>query len=197
MAGKRRESHAGPPEDEVRAIAACQKGEKQAYELIVRRYAARAIAVARSILRDAALAEDVAQEAFVRAYRAIRRFRLSEPFYPWLYRIVKNASLTALRKRGQQTALSLDAEDAPPLPAPPSDPSSKATRAELRSAIEDAMAQLSEPHREILHLAHFEELTYKEIAACLEIPIGTVMSRLWAARQALRKVLGPVIEHHE
>ena len=59
------------------------------------------------------------------------------------------------------------------------------------------MDTLSEPHREILYLAHFEQLSYKEIAACLSIPNGTVMSRLWAARKALKKVLGPLIEHHE
>jgi RNA polymerase sigma-70 factor (ECF subfamily) len=72
------------------------------------------------------------------------------------------------------------------------------SRKELRETIDAAMAKLSDKHREILHLSHFEELSYKEIAACLDIPIGTVMSRLWAARQALKKVLGPALEpHHE
>jgi RNA polymerase sigma-70 factor (ECF subfamily) len=186
----------GPPEDEVRAIAACQKGDRDAYEVIVRRYAARAVGVARTILRDAALAEDVAQEAFVRAFRAIRRFKLSEPFYPWLYRILKNVCLTRLKRRRRIEA-SLDAEDAPPVAGPPSDPAVKLGRTELRATIDAAMAQLSEAHREILHLAHFEELSYKEIAACLSIPIGTVMSRLWAARQALRKTLGPMMAQHD
>ncbi|MHC4731312.1 MAG: RNA polymerase sigma factor [Planctomycetota bacterium] len=175
----------GPPEDEVRAIAACQKGDRDAYELIVRRYAARAIGVARAILRDAALAEDVAQEAFVRAFRAIRRFKVNEPFYPWLYRILKNACLTRLKRR-RRVEVSLDSEDAPPVAAPPSDPAVTVSRKELRATID-----------EILHLAHFEELSYKEIAACLSIPIGTVMSRLWAARQALRKTLGPMMAQHE
>mgnify|MGYP002623896966 FL=1 len=183
------------PEEETRAIAACQRGDRDAYGLIVKAYAARAVGVARSILRDAALAEDVAQEAFVRAFRAIRRFKLGEPFYPWLYRILKNCCLSALKRRPAEA--SLDSEDAPPVPAAPSDPSAPAARKELRAAIDAAMATLSEPHREILHLAHFEELAYKEIAACLRIPIGTVMSRLWAARQALKKALAPVVEHHE
>jgi len=186
----------GPPEDEVRAIAACQKGDRDAYELIVRRYAARAIGVARTILRDGALAEDVAQEAFVRAFRAIRRFRISEPFYPWLYRILKNACLSRLKRRRRVEA-SLDSEDAPPVAAPPSDPAATASKKELRATIEAAMAALSEAHREILHLAHFEELSYKEIAACLSIPIGTVMSRLWAARQALKKTLAPMMAQYD
>ena len=183
----------GPPGDETRAIVACQKGDRDAYELIVRRYAARAAAAARSILRDAALAEDAAQEAFVRAFRAIRRFRVQERFFPWFYRILKNVCLTVLKRR-KRRELSLDAEDAPPLAAPPSDPSARASRRELRAMLESAMERLSAAHREILHLSHFEELSYKEIAACLSIPIGTVMSRLWAARRALRVVLGPSLE---
>jgi RNA polymerase sigma-70 factor (ECF subfamily) len=187
----------GPPEEEVQAIVACQRGDREAYELIVRRYAARALGVARSVLRDAALAEDAAQEAFVRAYRAIRRFDIAEPFYPWLYRIVKNACLTALKRRKRDEALSLDAEDAPPVAAPPSNPGARAEHAELEVTIARAMATLSDAHREILHLAHFDELAYKEIAACLGIPVGTVMSRLWAARQALKKALAPLVDAHE
>lgn len=189
------DSMAPGPEEETRAIAACQRGDRDAYERIVKAYAARAVGAARSILRDAALAEDVAQEAFVRAFRAIRRFKPGEPFYPWLYRILKNCCLTALRRR--PAMVSLDTGEAPPLPAPPADPSGPAARKELRAAIEAAMATLPDAHREILHLAHFEELTYKEIAACLRIPLGTVMSRLWAARQALKRALAPVVQHHE
>lgn len=196
MAGDGSKTQQGPPEDEARAIAACQKGDREAYGLIVKRYAARAHGVARSILRDGALAEDVAQEAFVRAFRAVKRFDLKEPFYPWFYRILKNACLSALKKR-RRIEPSIDPHDAPPVVAPPNDPSSAASRKELQAAVRGAMDLLSDPHREILHLSHFEGLAYKEIAACLEIPIGTVMSRLWAARQALKKVLGPVVAKHE
>ena len=196
MSTRGRKAIEGPPTDEVRAIAACQRGERDAYELIVRRYAARAVGVARSILRDAALAEDAAQEAFVRAFRAIRRFQINEPFYPWLYRILKNVCLTKLKKR-RRVEVSLDAENAPPVPAPLNDPAARVSRKELRATIDAAMEQLSDAHREILHLSHFEELSYKEIAACLSIPIGTVMSRLWAARQALKRVLAPMVAEHE
>jgi RNA polymerase sigma-70 factor (ECF subfamily) len=197
MSGEGSTSITGLSDDEVRAIEACQNGDRDAYELIVRRYAARAIGVARSILRDAALAEDVAQEAFVRAFRAIGRFRVTEPFYPWFYRIVKNCCLSTLKRRGRAVELSIDAENAPPLEAAPNEPSSRASKKELRETILAAMDRLSDAHREILHLAHFEELAYKEIASCLDIPIGTVMSRLWAARQALKKVLAPIIADHE
>lgn len=191
--GSEPRGESAPVQDEMLAIAACQKGDRTAYELIVRRYAARAVGLARSILRDAALAEDVAQEAFVRAYRAIRRFDLTQRFYPWFHRILKNCCLTALKRRGTPD-LSLDAEDAPPVAATRGDPVSRAARRELRATIEEAMDRLTAPHREILHLAHFEQLSYKEMAACLDIPVGTVMSRLFAARQALRKVLAPMID---
>jgi RNA polymerase sigma-70 factor (ECF subfamily) len=184
------------PADEAAAIAACQRGDRQAFELIVRRYTARALGAARALVRDASLAEDAAQDAFVRAFRAIRRFRTSEPFYPWLYRILRNSCLTTLKRRGRPQP-SIDAEDAPPPPAPPSDPAAELAKDELRAAVREAMTHLSEPHREILHLSHFEGLSYKEIADCLGIPIGTVMSRLWAARQALKKVLAPRMAGHE
>ena len=182
--------------EDRQAIEACQQGDRDAFEILVRRYASRATGVARSILRDAALAEDAAQEAFVRAFRAIRRFDLALPFYPWLYRILKNVCLTKL-KRKRVTVFSIDAEDAPPLEAPPDDPSSRAAHKELRATILGAMDTLSDPHREILHLAHFEQISYKEIAACLGIPVRTVMSRLWAARKKLKEVLGPLVPNHE
>ena len=196
MSREGRQAETGPPEEESRAIAACQKGDRNAFGVIVRLYAARAVGVARSILRDTALAEDAAQEAFVRAFRAIRRFDLKQRFYPWFYRILKNVCLTALKKRRTGEA-SLDHEDAPPVAGPPSDPSAPASRKELREKIDTAMAQISDAHREIVHLSHFEELSYKEIAACLSIPIGTVMSRLWAARRALKAVLGPMVTDDE
>jgi RNA polymerase sigma-70 factor (ECF subfamily) len=184
------------PADEASAIAACQRGDRQAFELIVKRYAARALGAARCLVPDASLAEDAAQEAFVRAFRAIRRFRPGEPFYPWLYTILRNSCLTTLKRRGKPLP-SLDTEDAPPPVAPPTAPAATLARDELRAAVREGMEQLSAPHREILHLAHFEGLSYKEIAVCLGVPIGTVMSRLWAARQSLRKVLAPRMAGHE
>ncbi|MGQ0613964.1 MAG: RNA polymerase sigma factor [Planctomycetaceae bacterium] len=190
MGREGREPQVGPTAEETRALQACLAGDRAAYEWIVIRYSTRALGVARGILRDASLAEDAAQDAFVRAYRALSRFDLREPFYPWFYRILKNACLSALKRRPRRET-SLDAPGLPTPPAPPSDPAALASRNETRARIDAALARVSEAHREILGLAHFDELSYKEIAACLGIPVGTVMSRLWAARQALRKVLAP------
>lgn len=184
MRGEGTKADDGPPVDEVLAIAACQKGDRNAYELLVKRYAARATGVARSFLRDSSLAEDAAQEAFVRAFRAIRRFDLKERFYPWFYRILRNVCLSAIERRPKRET-SLDASTDPPAAAREEDPSAAASRGELRGLIFGAMALLTEAHREILLLAHFQELSYREIADCLGIPLGTVMSRLWAARRAL------------
>lgn len=182
--------------EDRQAISACQNGDRDAFESIVLRYAARATGIARSILRDHGLAEDAAQEAFVRAYRAIHRFRLEEPFYPWLYRIVKNVCLSKLKKK-RLAVWSIDHEDAPTLEGPEFDVAAKMKRDELRNSIHQAMDTLSEPHREIIHLSHFEELPYKEIAACLDIPVGTVMSRLWAARKKLKTALAPLVSTDE
>jgi RNA polymerase sigma-70 factor (ECF subfamily) len=188
------EPHVLSPEEETRAIAACQNGDRDAFEQLVRCYTGRAMGLARYMLRDHAQAEDMSQEAFVRAFRAIERFDLTQPFFPWFYRILKNCCLTALRKRKRRgVVFSIDTEDSPPVEGPPSNPGRKAEHSELRAQIDKALTRVNDNHREILMLAHFEELAYKEIAACLDIPVGTVMSRLWAARQALKRELGAIM----
>ena len=89
---------------------------------------------------------------------------------------------------------SIDTENSPPVEGPPHHPGRRAEHGELRAQIDVALSRVNDNHREILMLAHFEEMAYKEIAACLEIPIGTVMSRLWAARQALKRELGAIMD---
>ena len=195
MAAPGSEPHVLSPEEETRAIAACQNGDRDAFEHLVRCYTGRAMGLARSILRDYAQAEDISQEAFVRAFRAIDRFDLTQPFFPWFYRILKNCCLTALRKRKRRgVVFSIDTENSPPVEGPPANPGRHAEHSELRAQIDVALSRVNDKHREILMLAHFEELAYEEIAACLEIPVGTVMSRLWAARQALKRELGAILD---
>ncbi len=178
--------------DEVALIERSQGGDLDAFNSLVLAYQGQVYGLCLRMLGAPQPAEDAAQEAFVRAYRAIRRFDIKKSFYPWFYRILKNVCLTALKKI-RPGDFSIDGEDAPPLAAPPNDPSSHAERKELRAVIDQAMSQLSDAHRDILYLSHFEELSYREIAECLRIPIGTVMSRLWAARRALKNVLGPAM----
>ena len=137
--------------------------------------------LARWLVRDASLAEDVVQEAMLRAWSNYAAFRGGDA-RPWLLRIVRNAAydLLASRRAGPQAAL--PAED----PADPADdPEAALTRRQAVAAMEHALAALPIDLRECLVLRELEEFSYKEIAQVVGVPVGTVMSRLWRARQAL------------
>jgi RNA polymerase sigma-70 factor (ECF subfamily) len=136
-------------------------------------------------------AEDVSQEAFARAYRHLGDCDIERPFYRWFSRILRNLCINHLRKRSRGGfPLSLDGdEDHPPPPVASThpDPSVLAERSEALEHLWREMGRLSAEHREILTLREIEELTYQEISEILGIPIGTVMSRLHAARAQLRR----------
>jgi len=179
-----------PPDEAALLIAACG-GDRGAFGQLVRAYQRKAYAVAYGLVGNRDDALDLAQEAFVKAYRALDRFDTSMPFYPWLYRILRNTCLNHLKKRKRRGESSLDAmheygfdaeDDARP-------PDGHAGLSDLRLAIHSAMGELTEDQREILQLRHFAEHSYSEIAELLEIPIGTVMSRLHASRKRLKRVL--------
>lgn len=180
-----------PIEDEQRLLLAARKGDRAAFGSLVRAYQRRAYAAAYGFVGNREDALELAQEAFARAFRAMNRFKPHMPFYPWLYRIVRNTCLNHLkrkRRRGEQSleelvANGFDACDPRP------DPEDAAEQNDLRASIASAMRKLSPEHREILRLRHFMELSYTEIAACLGVPEGTVMSRLHAARKSLRHAL--------
>jgi len=177
--------------DEAAAILDARRGDSAAFDSLVRAYQRKAYAVAYGFVGNREDAVELAQESFARAYRALHRFDTSMPFYPWLYRIIKNACLNHLKKRKRHGEVSLDALVASGYD-PPSDegsPDQSAEHDELRRSIGRALAKLSPEHREILVLRHLQEMSYSEIAACLGVPPGTVMSRLHAARLNLRKVL--------
>ena len=175
--------------DENALIQEAREGNRAAFGALVRLYQRRAYAAAYSIVGNADDAVDIAQEAFVRAFRAMERFDPAMPFYPWLYRIVRNICFNQLRKRNRRGEVSLhelmesgyDACDTGRTPE------EQAELEDLKRSICTAMQGLSPDHQEILRLRHFLELTYAEIAECLNIPQGTVMSRLHAARKALRE----------
>ena len=178
--------------DETAALIEARQGDRIAFESLVRAYQRRAYAIAYGFVGNRDDALELAQEAFARAYKAIHRFDTRMPFYPWLYRIVKNACLNHLKKKKRHGEVSLEAlveagYDVADKGA--SAPDRDAELDELRQSIAGAMRALTPDHREILVLRHLQELSYAEIASCLEIPRGTVMSRLHAARINLRKVL--------
>ena len=132
-------------------------------------------------------ARDAAQEALLKAWRARDSYDAERPFYPWLYRIVKNHCLDQLAKRRVRRPAALEVER---LASDSPSAELEAARAQSRARLWAALQGLSEEHREIVNLRHFQDLSYAEIAEVLDLKEGTVMSRLYRARQALARELG-------
>lgn len=147
------------------------------FALLVEPLLGQAAAYARSILRNRQNALDAVQEAALKGLERFATYDPSRPFKGWWFAIVHNCSIDLLRQAAAARAQSLDESELPP--SPPPEPSEWEPLAE-------AMAGLSEPHREILRLRYFGELSYQELAEALKIPPGTVMSRLHLARKALQ-----------
>ena len=187
--------------DDSALIEKCRAGDVAAFEPLVEKYRQRVWRLAYNVLRDREEAWDVAQEAFIKAYQALPSFRGQSAFYTWLYRITMNVAADRARSRAAQ-GRAFGTERVPeedwervitdPNPAEAS-PADAASRREERQKIMRALDQLSEDHRRIIMLGDLEGQSYREIAETLEIPMGTVMSRLHNARKRLRDVLGPLL----
>lgn len=179
-------------------IRRAQAGDAEAFGQLVERYMRRAYYSALALVGSREDALDLSQEAFARAYRARRTIDPDRPFYAWLYQILRRLCFNFLRDRRSRAA-TLDAaagwlaDEASTRAA--SGPEDSYARAEARLQVGAAIARLPAREREVLVLREFEGLTYKEIAELAGIPIGTVMSRLYAARQHLAAALpaGPPI----
>ena len=182
--------------DEAATLLDAKKGDRAAFGELVRMYQRRAYAVAYGFVGNRDDALELAQESFARAYKAMPRFQAGLPFYPWLYRIIKNTCLNHLKRKRRHGETSLEGlmESGYDLAGSLSDPVRDAELGDLRQSIATAMQRLSEEHREILLLRHFQDLSYAEIAQCLGVPKGTVMSRLHAARGRLREVLSGAVQ---
>lgn len=173
----------------ARAVGGC----KESLEELFRRYRQVAYRVAYRLLSNEADALDAVQEAFVKALTHLPSFEGRSSFKTWLLRVVSNASLDLGRQRGRREALSMDAlgqknrEDLEPLVYP--EPGLDLERADLRCQIQQALAQLPPAQRQTFVLHAEAELSYREVADVLGISIGTVMSRLYYARQKLRALL--------
>ena len=179
-----------PDGKERRLLELAQGGDAQAYGSIVEFYDRRVYFAALGILRNPDDAADLAQEAFVRAFRELSKFDTSRPFYPWLYRLLRNLCLNHIRWRSRRREDSLDKlEESGHFLESDSDPSRAAELSDLRRQLELGMARIQPKFREILMLREFQEHSYEEIANLLEIPRGTVMSRLPHARRNLRAEL--------
>lgn len=190
--------HAPLPIDDQTLIERSRRGDVAAFEPLVAKYRDRAWRLAFNILRDREDAWDVTQDAFIRAWQALPSFRGQSAFYTWLFRIVVNVASDRARQRaargrafGTERVPEEDWERA--MIDEGAAPDDEARRAEERERISRALAALPEHHRTIIMLSDLEGLSYREIAEVLDIPMGTVMSRLHHARKRLRDVLGPML----
>lgn len=166
------------------------RGDQEAFAQLVERYTGLVYSLAVQRVGNHHDAEDVAQTVFLKAWKALPGFRGDAAFSTWLYRMTANAATDLLRQRGRrETPLSLDDPDLPQTAHPGPGPVERAQEAERREALADAVDALPEQARAILLLRELEGLSYEEIAAALDLPMGTVRSRLARARKALAKTL--------
>ena len=180
-----------PIEDERQVVLDWKNGSEKAFEALVRNYMGEAFYVAYGFVGNVEDARDLSQDAFIKAYRARDRFDPARPFFPWLYRILRNHCINFVR-RSARKHVPLHYDDNPDrerfASAGPT-PAEAVEREERARLLRAALGSLSDDHREIIVLKHFKECSYKEIAETLEIPIGTVMSRLYYARRALKEAI--------
>ena len=161
--------------DDAAAVRACRAGNVDAFRHFVDRYQARAIAHARLLTRNDADAADAAQDAFLDAFRGLAAFDASRPFYAWFYVLLRNRCFKQRTRRGTRSESAV-------LPDVAGAPEASPEHVDLWRAI----GRLSSEEAELIVLKHIEGFTYDELAVTFKIPRGTVMSRLYAARQRLQ-----------
>lgn len=189
------------PEDNDRLLVErVQAGEKAAFDLLVLKYQHRVLKLVSRFVSDMAEAEDVAQDAFIKAYRALPSFRGDSAFYTWLYRIAINTAKNALvSSRRRPVDFDLDLQDPEQYDRHArlkegDTPEGIALTEEIRQVVERAMEQLPEDLRTAIVLRELEGLSYEEIAEAMDCPVGTVRSRIFRAREAIDKKLKPLLD---
>ncbi len=170
-----------PPDAEL--IAAAAAGNLSAFSELVRLHRQRVLRTAAGIVGSTDEAEDVAQQVFIRVWERLDDYDPSGSFVSWLYRITVNMAIDTLRRRRNEAPLGED------MPSNAEGPERQLLVADERQQVRNAIAQLPDKTRAALILREYEQLSYKEIAAALKIPIGTVMSRLNYARRAVASIL--------
>lgn len=171
-------------------VEQCRAGDEEACEALVRQYQERVFALISRMTGDPDRVEDIAQEVFLKAFRSLKSFRGGSRFYTWLYRITVNTVLNTMRSQGRRQETSLDALGGLEVQADADmEPAEVTARLELARRVREAIDQLEEPYRVIVYLRELEDLSYEEIAEVVELPVGTVKSRLFRARQQLKGLL--------
>ena len=182
----------GRPLDDADLVARAQRGDAAAYEELVTRYQGIAFRTAYVLAGSAADAEEAAQDGFVKAYRALGRFRAGAPFRPWLLEIVGNEARNRRRSAGRRERLALRAAAEGPSGGAAPSPEATLVAAEQRRRLLDAVEALPDDDRLVISCRYFLELSEEETAAALGIARGTVKSRLSRALERLRAHLGEV-----
>ena len=176
-----------------------QKGDKRAFDLLINKYQHRIVSLVARYVSDPAEALDVAQEAFIKAYRAIDRFRGDSAFYTWLYRIAINTAKNWLVARNRRPPASdIDAADAEQYDIESrlkeqGTPENEMMREEIKRTVFDTIAELPDDLRTAIMLREMEGMSYEDIAITMDCPIGTVRSRIFRAREAIDEKLKPLI----
>ena len=192
----------GADASDLGLVRRVQRGERGAYDLLVLKYQHKVVKLVMRYLRDPADAEDVAQEAFIKAYRALPQFRGESAFYTWLYRIAINTAKNALAARDRNpVTYDLDVqgnnEESSDLVArlrDPETPEGLALTEEIRTTVNAAIGELPEDLRTAIILRELEGMSYEEIAAAMDCPVGTVRSRIFRAREAIDRRLREVFD---
>ena len=178
-----------------------QRGDKSAFDFLVIKYQHRIIQLVNRYVKDPSEAQDVAQEAFIKAYRALGNFMGDSAFYTWLYRIAINTAKNYLVSRSRRNSdYQVDIQDAEVFENAPQlqgmeTPERHLLNQEIVDTIQEAIDKLPEDMRTAIMLREFEGMSYEEIAETMECPVGTVRSRIFRAREAIDNKLNPLLEH--
>jgi len=194
------EPQPGGPESDQRLVERVQRGDKAAFDVLVRKYQHKIVKLVTRYVHDGSEALDVAQEAFIKAYRAIHGFRGDSAFYTWLYRIAINTAknhLVAEGRRPVDSGMDLQDPDQYELQGRLKDvdtPERLLLTDEIQRTVEAAIAELPEDLRTAIVLRELEGLSYEEIAEKMGCPVGTVRSRIFRAREAIDERLRPLLD---
>jgi RNA polymerase sigma-70 factor (ECF subfamily) len=194
--------------DDLTLVKRVRSGDQRAFKLLVERYQRKVYAVALGMLKDKEEAMDVSQEAFVKVYKYLDHFKGDASFYTWLYRITVNICIDIIRKRAGAGGEAVEFDETLPMDVSEANigalgsrlgtnPQKSALRRELAEKIQEALASVPEKHRAILLLREVEGMSYEDLSRTLDIPKGTVMSRLFHARAKVQKILSQYLELDE
>ena len=187
-------------EIDQKLVARAQQGDKQAFNLLVEKYQRKLARLLSRFIRDPAEVEDVTQEAFIKAYRALPAFRGDSAFYTWLYRIGINTAKNYLMAMGRRapTSTEVEAEDAEGLAEGEqlrdiNTPESVLLSNEIAETVNSTIERLPEELRRAIQMREIEGMSYEDIAQAMDCPIGTVRSRIFRAREAIAEQLRPLL----